>query len=161
MRLSYVRLGILALFAAFSAAFLFSFLVLGKYRDSYHVVTAFVSTVDVLTGFTSHIALYGIAPIAACLALSLLAFGFERKFQSDDSFGITFFFLSWPSAFWGLVFLTATFYAYSDSMRLATTEYTGVSSHLLPLYQMVGSIGVMWLITGIALIVLAKKSDEI
>lgn len=162
MRPDPVRVGILILLAAFSAAFLGSFLVLSRFSDTFHLVTTIYGNPSVNADLAQHIALYGIIPIAACLGLGIAAFALERRFETDNSFSVPFFLLSVPCALWGIICLIGTANGYVGSVRMASSQYGGsINNYLVYIYELVGLVGVLWIGTGILLIVLARKSEAI
>lgn len=158
LRPNYVQIGILVLLAILSLAFVGSFIVWGRLNDSYNVVTQLYG--GAYSDLVSQVMWYGIVPITAGLGSGFLGFLLERTFPADSSFSVPFFVFALPCMFWAIIHLVGTFNGYSGSISMSNLEYSGtVNSSIVNLYQLSGLTGMLWLFTGISLMILARKTE--
>lgn len=150
MRISaftFLAAGLIVLLFAFFSSLLVT--VGSFYGETYHVVVILEANPHRYIDFIIGISLYGILPIAASLALCMIAYIKERGLptQSLENWllliGGGFFVL------WGIYYFQGAYTTYFHAIRLANLwNIRNINDSLLAIYAAYGLVGILWLITG-------------
>jgi len=124
--------------------------------ESYHIVVVLEANPQAYTGYVEGTVFSGVLPIAASLALFIIACLKGRETPTDGLRNWLLIILGGFCAFWGYLYFDASYVSYSDT--IVTARGLGISNidgSLLVIYTTYGLVGILWLTTGLLFIIMS------
>jgi len=126
------------------------------YGESYHVVVVLEANPQAYTGYVEGTVFCGVLPIAASLALFIIACLKGRETPTDRLRNWLLIILGGFCAFWGYLYFDASYVSYSDTIVTARgLDISNIDGSLLAIYTTYGLVGILWLTTGLLFIIMS------
>lgn len=141
-----------------SFAFFFSiFVSTGMfYGESYHIVVVLEADPQAYTGYVEGTVFSGVLPIAASLALFIIACLKGRETPTDSLRNWLLIILGGLCVFWGSLYFHASYVSYSDAIVAARGfDIINIDGSVLAIYTTYGLVAILWLTAGLLFIIMS------